>query len=76
MGSLDEKNDLYSYVNQIDYEFSFEFIPKEYQLFKEVDFPVVFVVDPYLNIQLLYVPDLLPELREQYFYTILLKYLK
>jgi len=76
MGSFNEEKDFYSYVDQIDYEFSHEYVSKEYHMFGEVEFPVVFVVDESLNIRLFYVPDLLPKLRRQYFYTILTEYLE
>lgn len=76
MGSFNEEKDFYSYANQIDYEFMHEHISSDYNMFEKIEHPIVFVVDKSFDIKLLYAPDLLPEWRGQYFYKILMPYLK
>ena len=75
MGCFKDENDFLELINQLDNEFRHEYLVDKYLLLRELKYPIVFIVDDTLNIKYLYSPDLLPEKRNWYFYSLITQYI-
>lgn len=76
LGSFRTEYDFSELTNQLDSEFSHEFLQDDYKFFKNLEYPLVLVIDKRLDIRYIYSPDLLPRKRSWYFYTLLINYIK
>lgn len=75
LGCFENKNDYLEVINQLDNEFRHEFLVDKYNLLRKLKHPIVFIVDDKLNIKYIYSPDLLPEERNWYFYSLITQYI-
>lgn len=73
--SFRDETDFFELVSQMDVEFSHEYLSDKYNILEEFEYPIVFFVDKMLNIKYVYSPDLLPEKRNWYFFTLITQYI-
>lgn len=75
LGCFENENDYHEVINQLDNEFRYEFLVDNYNLLRKLKHPIVFMVDEKVNIEYIYSPDLFPEVRNWYFYSLVTQYI-